>query len=128
MIQNGIQQTSKTIITRIKPSISHSNCIQYLHCIQKSYHIPPPANEQNSAEQKSRNRIEKDNKKENKRYDNEEDELENSCYSINQARDSPNMGSTACTKKLRREVSCISSSEGLCTEVITLISSLSAMC
>jgi hypothetical protein len=100
MIKNGNQQTSNPIFARIKPLVSHSNSIQYLHSIQKSYHIPRPANAQNSVDEKSRNRIEpKDNnKKENKRYDNEEDELENSCYSINQARDSPNMCSTACTK------------------------------
>jgi hypothetical protein len=54
---------------------------------------------------------------ENKRYDNVDDGLESSCCSIKQLKDSPNMCSTACTKNLKRELSCSSTNEIMCAEV-----------
>ena len=126
MMQNG-KQTPSLIIPRIKPLLASPSNLRYLHTMHRTYHIPTTMHD--NTEDKSRNPVEKaNNKKINKRYENEEDELENSCYSINQARDSPNMCSTACTKKLKREVSCISSIDGQCTEVNALISFLPAMC
>ena len=114
MHPKSTNQHLQNTYTRVRPKYINSN----LHIPPTKYNSPSVLVDTSEQEERSRNILDlTDNNKLKNRYENdtEADAVdENSFNSILHAREINNSCSTACTKKLKREISCASE---LCTEV-----------
>ena len=113
-MQANTNQHTQHTFTRVKPRYINSN----LHLPPNKYNSPY-AHE--SLEERSRNVRELTEHNKKNRYDDSETEAVETSFNsaMHQREDTCNSCSTACTKKLKREISCTSE---LCTEVFWLIS------